>query len=60
MALNYIDFLPSKSEKNKTIPITYRKVASSNTSCLEAHAGIYRLHMKGIFDTFFDDLLTKS
>ena len=28
----------------------YRKVASSNTSCLEAHAGFFRLLMKGIFD----------
>ena len=30
--------------------ITYRKVVSSNTSCLEAHAGFFRLLMKGIFD----------
>ena len=30
--------------------ITYRKVASSNTSCLEAHAGFFRLLMKWIFD----------
>ena len=30
----------------------YRKVASSNTSCLEAHAGISRLLMKGIFDAY--------
>ena len=29
---------------------TYRKVASSNMSCLEAHAGFFRLFMKGIFD----------
>ena len=28
----------------------YRKVASSNTSRLEAHAGFFRLLMKGIFD----------
>ena len=28
------------------------KVASSNTSCLEAHAGFFRLLMKGIFDTY--------
>ena len=28
----------------------YRKVSSSNTSCLEAHAGFLRLLMKGIFD----------
>ena len=29
---------------------TYRKVASSNTSCLEAQADFFRLLMKGIFD----------
>ena len=28
----------------------YRKVASSNTSRLEAHAGFFRLLMKGIFN----------
>ena len=31
---------------------TYRKVASSNTSRLEAHAGFFRLLMKGIFDPY--------
>ena len=31
---------------------TYRKVASSNTSCLEAHVGFFRLLMKGIFDPY--------
>ena len=31
---------------------TYRKVASSNTSCLEAHDGLFRLLMKGIFDPY--------
>ena len=30
----------------------YRKVASSNTSHLEAHAGVFRLLMKGIFDPY--------
>jgi hypothetical protein len=31
----------------------YRKVASSNTSCLKAHAGFFRLlGMKGIFDPY--------
>ena len=30
----------------------YRKVTSSNTSCLEAHAGFFRLLMKGIFDLY--------
>ena len=27
----------------------YRKIASSNTSRLEAHVGFFRLFMKGIF-----------
>ena len=30
----------------------YREIASSNTSCLEAHVGIYILLMKGIFDAY--------
>ena len=30
----------------------YRKVASSNMSRLEAHAGFFRLLMKGIFDCY--------
>ena len=30
----------------------YRKVASSNTYRLEAHAGFFRLLMKGIFDHY--------
>ena len=30
----------------------YSKVASSNTSCLEQHAGFFRLLMKGIFDPY--------
>ena len=32
--------------------LIYRKVASSNTSCLEAHAGFFRLLMKGIFNPY--------
>ena len=32
--------------------ITFRKVASSNTSRLGAHAGFFRLFMKGIFDPY--------
>ena len=30
----------------------YRKVASSNKSRLEAHAGFFTLLMKGIFDPY--------
>ena len=30
----------------------YRKVASSNTSHLEAHAGFFRMRVRGIFDPY--------
>ena len=30
----------------------YRKIASSNTSHLEAHASCFRLLMKGIYDPY--------
>ena len=30
----------------------HRKIASSNTSCLEAHVGFFRLLMKGTFDPY--------
>ena len=33
-----------------TVEASYRKVASSNTSRLEAHADFFRLLMKGICD----------
>ena len=32
--------------------LAYRKVASSNMSGLEAHAGFFRLLMKGIFGPY--------
>ena len=32
--------------------VDYRKVASSNTSCLEAHEGFFRLFMNGILDPY--------
>ena len=32
--------------------IRYREIASSNTSHLGAHAGFFRLLMKGIFDPY--------
>ena len=32
--------------------LEYRKVTSSNTSRLEAHAGFFRLLMKGTFDSY--------
>ena len=31
---------------------TYRKIANSNTSFLEAHIGLFRLLMKGIFSPY--------
>ena len=37
---------------NAIINFKYRKVASSNMSRLEAHAGFFRLLMKGIFDPY--------
>ena len=30
----------------------YLKLRSSNTSCFETHAGLFRLSMKGIFDIY--------
>ena len=43
------------------IKFIYRKVVSSNTSCLDTHAGYFRLLMKGIFDLYvlspFDKML---
>ena len=43
---------PSISSCGLPIKVVYRKVASSNTSRLEAHAGFFRLLMKGIFDPY--------
>ena len=49
-----IKFLGLSETENKcdVIYLSYRKVASSNTSCLEAHAGFFRLLVKGIFDPY--------
>ena len=38
----------------------YRKVASSNTSRLEAHAGFFRLLMMGIFDPYVQWIFDKK
>ena len=48
------EMLVINTAKNKleSIKEIYRKVASSNTSCLEAHAGFFRLLMKRIFDSY--------
>ena len=40
--------------------LTYRKVVSSNTSCLETYAGFFKLLMKKILDPYVLWLLTKS
>ena len=48
--LKFSDFLKNFSSRPKTF--MYRKVASSNTSRLEAHAGFFQLLMKGIFDPY--------
>ena len=46
------NFRLTKKFLNTKFDGTYRKVASSNTSRLEAHAGFFRLLMKGIFDPY--------
>ena len=47
--LNYLDLLEKE----------YRIVASTIPSRLEAHAGFFRLPMKGIFDPEYCDLFSK-
>ena len=43
----------SLSTRDTSLPkFIYRKVTSCNSSCLEAHAGFFRLIMKGIFDPY--------
>ena len=45
----------ARAAKSKLFVISnfkYRKVASSNTSRLEAHIGFFRLLMKGIFGPY--------
>ena len=46
--------IPNKHHHSGASPfhLGYRKVVSSNTSCLEAHAGFFRLLMKGIFNPY--------
>ena len=36
----------------KVFHVAYREVVSSNTSHIEAHAGFFRLLVKGIFDPY--------
>ena len=50
----------SGTYSTKTPPLkSYRRVVSSNTSCLEPHPGFYRLLMKGI-SFLYCDLFAKS
>ena len=37
--------------------LKYHKVESSNMSCLEAHAGFFRLLIKGIFEHHARDII---
>ena len=46
------EFFLKRPETEMNIRNIYRKVASSNTSRLEAHAGFFILLMKGIFDPY--------
>ena len=43
-----------------SLNLTYHKVESSNTSCLEAHAGFFWLLMKGIFNPHVLSLFDKK
>ena len=44
--------------ENMIFKTEYRKIASFNTSCLEAHVGLFRLLMKGFSVLIYCDLLT--
>ena len=59
MTINKTNFQTKRFQKTIVELMEYRKVASSNTSRLEAHAGLFRLIMNGIFDPYVLDLLTK-
>ena len=48
----YLNFLEVVVGLHGNVDISYRKIASSNTSRLEAHAGFFRLLKKGIFDPY--------
>ena len=48
--MNDIDVLLLSFMNN--MDLTYRLVASSSPSHIEAHAGLFRLLMKGIFDPY--------
>ena len=49
-------FIPSFDSRLQVLEhlcfVTYRKVKSSNTSRLEAHAGFFKLFIKGIFNPY--------
>ena len=56
----YHSYVSSFFQTTYQLDIRYRKVASSNTSRLEAHACLFRLLMKETFDPYVLWLLTKS
>ena len=41
-----------KSGYDEFEKLVYRKIVSSNTSCLEAHVGLFKLLMKVIFGLY--------
>ena len=65
-ALNFLpwEFLSVKKLEIKKTKTTYHKVVSSNTPCLEANDGFFKLFMKGRdFHSYvgkYCDFLTKS
>ena len=50
LILHYFECRPNFQSLKDSI--TYRKVVSSNMSRLDAHAGFFRLLIKGIFDPY--------
>ena len=51
--LNFCTYLSDQARQSILyVPSMYCKVASSNTSHLEAHASFFRLLMKEIFDPY--------
>ena len=50
--MELLSFMCKKKELVPDMNIVYRKVASSNMSHLDAHAGFSGLLMKGIFDPY--------
>ena len=76
IALEYNTIVQNKERKNgatlspalwsdlpvivQKLTFTYRKVVNTSPSCLEAHAGFFRLSMKGNLMLIYCDPLGKS